>query len=85
MVWISVGALVIQIIIAVVSYFTIYRHRVIYGIKTEVLRMPKGTKDDIDANLDHINNQLTCGKYTILQFAKRIDSDLEVVLGRIKK
>jgi hypothetical protein len=86
MVWISAGILAVQIAVAVVSYFTIYRHRAVYGIKTAVLRMPRGTHDDIYLRTDHINKELKGGKYTILQIVERYaDKDLEIILGQIKK
>ena len=87
MVWISVGILIVQIAVAAVSYFTIYRHRAVYGIKTAVLRMPKGTRDDIHAlRTDHIDELLRGGKYTIVQIVERYaDKDLEIILGQIKK
>jgi hypothetical protein len=87
MVWISVGILAVQILVAVVSYFTVYRHRAVYGIKTAVLRMPQGTKNDVYAlRTEHIDKELEGGKYTILQIVERYaDKDLEIILGRIKK
>ncbi len=86
MVWISVCILVVQIVVALVSYFTLHRHRVVYGIKTAVLRMPSGTVSDVSAlKTEHINNELKSGKYTILQLAERFDKDFEIILGQIKK
>ncbi|MFC2007693.1 hypothetical protein ACFLVB_03755, partial [Chloroflexota bacterium] len=87
MIWISVGILIVQIIIAFVAYFTLYRHRVIYSIETDVLRMPKGTESDIHAlRKEHINKRLQEGKYTILQIVERnSDKDLEIIYGQIKK
>jgi hypothetical protein len=85
--WVSIGALIAQIIIAIVFYKTIYRHRVIYSIKTAVLRMPHGTGDNINVlDTKHIDKELRDGKYTILQIVERdADKDLEIILGRIKK
>ncbi len=86
MVWISVGILIVQIAVAVVSYLTLHRHRVIYGIKTAVLRMPGGTPMDVHAlKIEHINKELISGKYTVLQLVERLDKDLEIILGQIKK
>jgi len=88
MLWISVGILIIQIIVALVSYLTVYRHRAIYGLKTAVLRMPHGTEIDGYVgllNTDHIDRELIGGKYTVLQMVERVDKDLEIILGRIKK
>ena len=87
MVWISVGILIVQIAIAVVSYFTVYCHREVYGIKTAVLRIPHGTKDDIHAlQTGHLDKELIGGKYTILQIVEHdADKDLEIILGQIKK
>jgi hypothetical protein len=87
MLWISVGILVVQILVAVVSYFTIYRHRAVYGIKTAVLRMPHGTATDVYAlETEHIDKELQGGKYTILQIVERFaDKDLEIIMGQIKK
>ncbi len=86
MLWASVGLLVVQIVVATVSYLTIHRHRAIYGIKTAVLRMPRGTRDDIHAlETEHIDNQLRGGRYTILQIVERFaDKDLEIIFGQIK-
>ena len=65
MIWVSVGILVAQIIIAIVFYLTIYRHRVIYSIKTAVLRLPHGTSSDAHAlDTEHINKDLFSGKFT---------------------
>lgn len=90
MVWISVGILIVQIIIAVVSYFTLYRHRVIYGLSTAVLRMPRGAPGSPGEvgvlETEHIDRKLRSGKYTVLQIVERhVDKDLEIILGRIKK
>lgn len=87
MIWVSVGILVVQVIVAVISYLTIYRHRVVYGIKTTVLRMPHGTQWDIQAlKTEHIDKELQSGKYTVLQIIERdADKDLEIILGQIKK
>lgn len=87
MIWVSVGILVVQIVVAIVSYLTIYRHRVVYGIKTKVLRMPHGTQWDIEAlKTEHINEDLQSGKYTVLQIVERdADKDLQIILGQIKK
>ena len=84
---ISIGILVAQIVIAVVSYLTLHRHRVVYSIKTAVLRMPHGTSSDAYAlQTDHIDKELRSGKSTILQIVERdADKDLEIILGRIKK
>ena len=57
--WISAGILAAQIIIAVVSYLTLHRHRVVYGLSTAVLRLPKGSRDDIYAlQTEHIDDKL---------------------------
>ena len=85
--WISVGILIAQIVFFIVTYFTAHRHRSIYNIRTAVLRMPRGTKDDIHAlQTDHIDKELRGGKYTILQIVERpADKDLEIIMGQIKK
>jgi len=89
MVDISVGILIAQIAIAVgtlITYFKVHRHRAIYSIKTAVLRMPRGTPTDIYAlKTEHIDKELADGKYTILQVVERVDKDLEIILGQIKK
>ena len=89
MVWISVGILIVQIGVAVISYLTLHRHRVVYAIKTAVLRMPQGTFSDTYTGVletDHIDKELRSGKYTILQIVERhADKDYEIILGRIKK
>ena len=79
--------LLANVIIAITTYKTIYRHRVIYGVKTEVLRMPKGTDDDINAlNTTNIDKKLQSGNYTILGIVERnADKDLEMILGLIKR
>ena len=85
--WISAGILAVQIIIAVVSYLTLHRHRVVYGLSTAVLRLPKGSGDDVHAlQTEHIDDKLRSAKYTILQIVERpADGDLEIILGQIKK
>lgn len=87
MVWISIGILVVQVIVAVVSYCTLHRHRVVYGMSTAVLRMPKGSLDDVHAlETGYIDDKLKSGKYTGLQIVERhADKNLEIILGRIKK
>ena len=87
MIWVSIGILVVQLIIAIVSYLTIHRHRSIYSIKTAVLRMPQGTRDDIIAlDTKHIDKDLRDGKYTVLQVVERyVDKHLEIVMGQIKR
>ena len=71
MIWISVGILAAQAIIAAVSYFTIHGHRVIYGISTAVLGMPKGSSNDVQAlRTEHIDAKLKSGKYTVLQIVE---------------
>lgn len=86
MIWVSVCILIVQIIIALVSYFTIYRHRVVFGITTAVLRMPHGTRSDEYAlRTEHINKLLASGNYTVLQVIEReVDKVLELILGKIK-
>lgn len=75
-----------QIAIAVISYFKVYRHRVIYSLSTAVLRMPDGTASDTNAlDTEHINKKLGSGKYTVLQVVERtVDHDMEIILGQIK-
>jgi hypothetical protein len=77
--------LIAQVIIALLSYFTIYRHRVIYGINTKVLRMPRGTQNDTYITTEDINKSLGTGEYTVLQIVERPDKDLEIILGQIKR
>ena len=86
MVQISIGILVAQVIVAVVSYCTLHRHQVAYGMGTPALRMPKGSLDDVHAlETGHIDDKLKSGKYTVLQIIERhADKDLEIILGRIK-
>jgi hypothetical protein len=85
--WISAGILAAQIIIAVVSYLTLHRHRVVYGLSTAVNRLPKGSRDDIYAlQTEHIDDKLRSAKYTVLQIVERpADGDLEIILGQIRK
>ena len=35
--------------------------------------------------IEHINKELISGKYTVLQLVERLDKDLEIILGQIKK
>ena len=86
MLFVQIGILIVQIIVAVVSYLTLHRHRAIYGLSTAVLRMPKGSREDVDAlKTEHIDSKLRGGKYTVLQIVERVDKDLEVILGQIKE
>lgn len=87
MIWAQIGILVIQLIIAIVSYLKAYRNRSIYSLKTAVLRMPSGTTLDGADILDtsYINEALKEGNYTVLNVAQRIDGDLEILMGRIKR
>lgn len=79
--------LVVNIIVAIVAYKTVYRHRVIYSIKTKILRIPKGTIDDKHAyDTTQIDSELKKGIYTILGIVERpIDKELQIFLGQIKK
>ena len=85
--WISAGILSAQIIIAVISYLTLHRHRVVCGLSIAVLRLPKGSRDDVHAfQTEHIDDKLRSAKYTVLQIVERAaDGDLEIILGQIKK
>ena len=85
--WISAVILAVQAIVLLVSYLKLHRHRVVYGLRTAVLRLPKGSRDDVYAlQTEHINNELGSGKYTVLSVAQRpIDGNLEIILGQIKK
>lgn len=87
MIWISACILAAQIIVAYISYRTLHRHRVVYALKTAVLRMPHGTRTDAHVlETEHIDKELESGKYTILQIVERdADKDLEIILGQIKK
>ena len=86
MIWIEAGILVVTAIIGLVTYLTAYRHRVVYAIETDVLRMPHGEALDRHAvNKENINNRLKSGEYTILQIVERPDKDLEIIYGLIKR
>ena len=95
MIWIQVGILVATIIIGLVTYLTAYRHRVIYAIDTDVIRMPHGGLSDRSAlETEHINKKLKSGEYTILQIVQRytrddkgnnVIEDLEIIYGQVKK
>ncbi len=86
MIGVQVALVLIQVAIALVGYFTIHRHRSIYGIKTAVLRMPHGTAGDEDAlKMQQIDKELLGGKYTVLQIVERADKDLEIIMGQIRK
>lgn len=76
--------LIANLIIVGLGYFKIYRHRVVYGMDTEVLRMPTGVGDDRYISTENINNRLRTGEYTVLQIVERPDKELEVILGQIK-
>jgi hypothetical protein len=78
---------VLAVVLTAAAYFNIHRRRVVYSIKTAVLRMPHGTELDKYGCLetDHINKILQTGEYTILHVAERdADKDLELILGKIK-
>jgi hypothetical protein len=86
MIWIQCGILIVQIILVLVTYFTAYRHRVIYAIDTDVLRPPRGNLADKSAlDTGHINKKLKSGAYTILQIVERPDKEWEIIYGKIKK
>jgi len=77
--------LIANLIIVGLGYFKIYRHRVIYGINTEVLRMPRGNESDKFITTEQINERLETGEYTVLQIVERPDKELEVILGQLKR
>ena len=85
---VQIGILIVQVVLVLltaVAYFTIYRHRVVYAIETDVLRAPHGTPMDRFAlEKDHINKRLKKGEYTILQVIQRPDGDWEIIYGQIK-
>ena len=61
--WIQAGILTAQIIIAVVSYLTLHCYRVVQGLSTAVLRLPKGSRDDIHAlQTEHIDHKFRSAK-----------------------
>ena len=74
-------------LVALVSYLTIHRHRVVYSLSTAVLRPPEGSRDDVHAfQTEHIDKKLRSGKYNVLQILQRPDGrDFEIILGQIKK
>lgn len=85
---VSLIILAIQVTIAILSYFKIYRHRVIYGIRRHKVLMPTGDTTDplmpkVDEQIEEINNELGSGKYTVLQVVIR-DHNFEFVLGKIR-
>jgi len=58
MIWIQAALLVVTAIIGLVTYLTAHRHRVIYAISTDVLRPPRGNRDDkLALNISHINKK----------------------------
>ena len=86
MIWVQAGMLVATIIIALTTYLTAYRHRVIYAIDTDVLRTPRGNIDDKNAlDTNNINKKLRSGAYTILQIVERPDHEWEIIYGQIKE
>jgi hypothetical protein len=86
MIWVQAGILAATVIIGLITYFTAYRHRVIYAIDTDVLRPPRGNSEDWSAlDTGIINEKLKSGAYTILQIVERPDHEWEIIYGQIKK
>ena len=84
--WVSAIFLFAQTVVLLIGYFKLYRHRVIYGIETDVLRMPHGEHLDRHAlEKEHINEKLKNGEYTILEIVERPDHDLEIIYGQLRK
>lgn len=91
--WIQIIILAAQvilgIIIGLVSYFKIHRHRVIYNIKRCSFHPPSFEpsypESETQKAIDLINEDLVTGKYTILQMIALTEYDVEVYLGQIKK
>jgi hypothetical protein len=81
----NIVILIVNGTIALLGYFKIYRHRVIYSIDTEVLRMPTGALGDKHISTEGINKRLRTGEYTVLQVVERRDRELEIILGQIKE
>jgi len=80
----------VQIVVAAISYLTLYRHRVVCSIRTAKLIMPHGAPgspgEAMALKTEHIDEKLASGKYTVLQIVERdADKDLEIILGQIKK
>lgn len=80
---ISIASIVIAVGSTILSW---KKGRAIYGIETEVVRQPTGTRDDAITNTT-LNKKLSSGKYTILSTMERSksDNDWELLLGKIKK
>jgi len=84
--WVPAIFLFAQTLVLLIGYFKLHRHRAIYGIETDVLRMPHGEHLDGHAlEKEHINEKLKNGEYTILQIVERPDQDLEIIYGQLKK
>lgn len=79
--------MVVSIIALIISVKAWHKSRVIYGIETEVIRQPTGTKNDMYKDTKHICEKLSSGKYTILGISQRTksDQDWEIFLGKIRK
>lgn len=88
-IWIQIAILIIQVVIAIISYFKIYRHRVVYGIKRYSFHPPTFEPPysavETEKEISQVNEELVSGKYTILQMVARTECDIEVYLGQLRK
>ena len=88
---ISVLLVIIQIIIAWLTYQNVHRHRIIHEIKRYDYHTPSSSPPFLYSNSQsedyfaQINNELKTGKFTILQMVARNEYDIDVYLGRIKE
>jgi len=87
--WIQIGILAIHVGVAVIAYFKVYRHRVIYSIKRIGFRAPSFepsySESETQKEIEGINRQLVSGKYTILQMVARTEYDIDVYMGQVKR
>lgn len=91
--WIGVGILTAQVIAAIafgfISYFTIYRHRVIYNMKRYTLHPPSFEPHRpisvIEGELVEMNKELKSGKYAIQHMIALSEYDIDVYLVQIKR
>lgn len=86
MIYLTIGSLLLSLAAIIISIKAWHKSRAIYGIETEVLRQPTGSRDDSNSR-EALNTKLSKGMYTILSVVERSksDDDWELILGKIKK
>jgi hypothetical protein len=83
--WLDLAALMLSVIAIIISIRSWVKSRAVYGVEREVIRQYDGSKNDLTKNEDRFNEKLSSGKYTILATYERLDRNIEVLLGRLKK